>query len=122
MNEVFTLAASFIVSCPSSNPPLPVKAFPPLSITGPSMKPGSSVSVSFNSTGSSSAPTFLAFLTGLEPVFAPIVNGKATIPPLNGTVYAVVSSNGTAVSDQTILAGPTILEFPFDSQGRSLVQ
>lgn len=29
-NEVYTLAAPFIVSCPSDNPPLPVKAFPTL--------------------------------------------------------------------------------------------
>ena len=29
-NEVYTLAAPFIRSCPESNPPLPVKAFPTL--------------------------------------------------------------------------------------------
>ncbi|KAL8868839.1 MAG: hypothetical protein Q9174_004718, partial [Haloplaca sp. 1 TL-2023] len=30
LNEVYTLAAPFIVECPSDNPPLPVKAFPTL--------------------------------------------------------------------------------------------
>ena len=30
LDEVFTLAAPFIVSCPEDNPPLPVKAFPSL--------------------------------------------------------------------------------------------
>lgn len=32
-NAVFTLAAQFIVSCPSSNPPLPFTAFPGLAIS-----------------------------------------------------------------------------------------
>jgi hypothetical protein len=33
-NAVFTLAAQFIVSCPSNNPPLPFTAFPSLAISG----------------------------------------------------------------------------------------
>jgi hypothetical protein len=33
-NPVYTLAASFIVNCPASNPPLPFTAFPSLTATG----------------------------------------------------------------------------------------
>lgn len=32
LNEVYSLASGFIVSCPESNPPLPVKAFPMLTV------------------------------------------------------------------------------------------
>jgi len=33
-DEVYTLASAFIVSCPSTNPALPVKAFPDLTVMG----------------------------------------------------------------------------------------
>jgi len=32
INEVYSLASQFIVSCPKENPPLPVKAFPKLAL------------------------------------------------------------------------------------------
>lgn len=32
LDEVYSLASGFITSCPSSNPPLPVKAFPKLQL------------------------------------------------------------------------------------------
>lgn len=32
LDEVYSLASAFITSCPKSNPPLPVKAFPAVSL------------------------------------------------------------------------------------------
>jgi hypothetical protein len=116
LNEVYTLAAAFITSCPSTNPALPVKAFP--SATFPAKTtPGATVPVTF--TSNSTTPLFVAFYTGLSQEFAPIKDGKVTIPAdLKGQVYAVVTSNGTVVTDDNIVAGPAILGFEFDSNGK----
>ncbi|TFK38842.1 ferritin-like domain-containing protein [Crucibulum laeve] len=115
LNQVFTLAASFITSCPSTNPALPVKAFPTLTLTTAGNKAGSSGTVAYNGSSSASG-TAVAFYTGLSTIFAPIKDGKFTLPEgLMGTVYAVVSSNATSVSDESILAGPAILEINFNS-------
>ncbi|OLL22077.1 Protein rds1 [Neolecta irregularis DAH-3] len=109
-NQVYTLAAAFIVSCPSSNGPLPFSAFPTLTVTG-TTSPGSSIGLNY--TANSTATTvFAAFYNGLAPVVAPISNGNVTIPSsiTAGQTYVVVttSSNATAVSDANIVAGPAV--------------
>jgi len=112
LSQVYSLAAAFITSCPSTNPALPVKAFPAFTAAPATAKPGDSITTTFNSTGTS-GDLFLAFYSGLSTEFAPIKDGKATIPKdLSGTVYAVVSSNGTMVTDDTTVAGPAIFIFP----------
>ncbi|KZS87906.1 hypothetical protein SISNIDRAFT_418906 [Sistotremastrum niveocremeum HHB9708] len=113
LDEVYSLASSFITGCPSSNPALPVKAFPALTVGPAAPAAGSSVTLTFDGAADGQ---FLALMTGLTPKFVPISSGKATLPAgLQGTVYAVVSKNGTAVSDEDTVAGPAILSFPFDS-------
>jgi len=109
LNQVFSLAAPFIKSCPSSNPKLPVRAFPPLTATQNS---GSST-VSLNYAGSTPSGHFLVLLHGLEITPVAINNGKATLPEgLQGTVYALVSKDKTA-NDNSTIAGPAIMSFPF---------
>ncbi|KIJ43115.1 hypothetical protein M422DRAFT_60331 [Sphaerobolus stellatus SS14] len=121
LNEVFTLAASFITSCPSTNPQLPVKAFPSLTFSSPA--PGKESTLTFNATGTSSTPLFVSFFTGLSQEFAPLKNGKVAIPgDLLGTVYAVVTTNGTMADDSNIVAGPAVLSFPFNSDGNLISQ
>lgn len=119
MDQVYTIAAAFITKCPSTNPTLPVKAFPTLTI--PSAGPGKKVKVVFTKPDavSSSTPLFVAFFTGLSQEFAPIVSdGSVTIPKdLIGTVYAVVTTSGTQADDSNIVAGPAILSFNFNSDG-----
>ncbi|KDR80400.1 hypothetical protein GALMADRAFT_62556 [Galerina marginata CBS 339.88] len=112
LNEVFTLAAGFITSCPSSNPALPVKAFPALTITGAT--PGQAASVS--APKATASPTFIAFFNGLDQIFAPVKNGKVTVPTgLQGQVYAVATTSGTLATDNVIVAGPAILFFDIKS-------
>ena len=120
MNQVYTLAASFITSCPSTNPALPVKAFPSLTFAPSGPTPGSSIALSFNSTDiSSDTPLYAAFFTGLSQEFVLITDGNVTIPnDLRGQVYVVVSNNETMANDDTIVAGPAILEFEFDAAGK----
>ncbi|KAG5633971.1 hypothetical protein H0H81_004110, partial [Sphagnurus paluster] len=117
LDTVYTLAASFIESCPSTNPALPVKAFPAVSF-GSNPKPGETVAVTFKSTTDASTPLYAVFFTGLSQVAVAVKDGKVTIPSdLRGTVYGVLSTNESA-SDPTIVAGPAILNFPFNSQGQ----
>ncbi|KAJ6497115.1 ferritin-like domain-containing protein [Mycena vitilis] len=122
-NQVYSLAAAFITSCPSTNPALPFKPFPALNITSDAaaILPGSNVTVSYTPTEvvADGTPLCLAFYTGLDTKFAPLADNQTTVPAnLTGQVYAVVSSNCTAVDDSSILAGPHIFEFNFDSKGK----
>ncbi|KAF9028764.1 hypothetical protein BDZ89DRAFT_986507 [Hymenopellis radicata] len=114
LNEVFSLASPFIVSCPESNPVLPVKAFPSLTFGPPGPKPGDTISLAFDECNDS---LVAVFMTGLDMITAPIKDGMVTIPStLRGTVYLVVSNDKSgAVSDDTTVAGPAVLEFHFDS-------
>ncbi|RDB16652.1 Protein rds1 [Hypsizygus marmoreus] len=115
LNEVYTLAAPFIVSCPSTNPALPVKPFPTLTFSAKSV-PGSASTVTFESSTASSTELFAVFFTGLSQEVVPLVDGTVVIPKdVRGLVYAVISTNGTMASDDNIVAGPAILEFDFGS-------
>lgn len=66
---------------------------------------------------SSSDSTYAVFYSGLSKQYVVISDGKVTIPDeLRGTVYLSVM-NGNS-SDAEILAGPAVLSFPFDSNGK----
>jgi len=110
LDQVFTIASSFITSCPSTNPTLPVKAFPSLSVATPTPAPGSEITLTFESTASE---LFLAIFTGLDTIFVAIQDYQVTLPTtLSGTIYAVVTSSGTSVTDDNTVAGPAIMLFP----------
>ncbi|KAG8710378.1 hypothetical protein FRC09_000161 [Ceratobasidium sp. 395] len=118
LNQVYSLAAAFITNCPSSNPPLPVKAFPALTVPTSYMA-GDTISVSFDSSMAKGKNTYMAFFTGLTTKFVPIQNGKVTVPKdLMGTVYAVVTTDSKSTNDDNTVAGPAILMFPFGSSVR----
>ncbi|KZO98926.1 hypothetical protein CALVIDRAFT_478137 [Calocera viscosa TUFC12733] len=113
-NLVYTLAAAFITSCPSSNPALPFTAFPAVTATG-TIAAGSTLQLSFDA-GSTPGPYYGAFFSGLNTTFATI-NSDATVmipSDLVGTVYMVVSTNNTAVADANTVAGPLVLPIPYD--------
>lgn len=117
-NEVYTLAAAFIVSCPASNPPLPVKAFPSIATSpaGPyrrgqniMFQPGQGFNVNRNT------QLYAAFITVTGPIFtqAEYENGayEVTIPlGVAGQVYAVLTTNHDMVADSNIVAGPALME------------
>lgn len=144
LNEVYTLAAPFIVSQPADNPKLPVKvfnsvphskrnanteqAFPKL-VSAPSN--GASVEVGQEITlltpgsvlkpADGSSQIYAAFITVTGPVFSPAtaVDGgyKTTIPqapkgtaPIAGQSYVVLTGCKDVVTDDTVAAGPAILE------------
>ncbi|CAD6575676.1 MAG: hypothetical protein TREMPRED_001470 [Tremellales sp. Tagirdzhanova-0007] len=113
LDMVYTIASQFITSCPSSNAALPVKAFPALTIaTG---NPGDNVAFTF--TDSHTAVNYAIFYNGLgTSVQALDANDMATIPEgLQGYTYVLISTASSAadVTNDNIVAGPAILDYPF---------
>ncbi|KAG6836061.1 hypothetical protein H0H93_011850 [Arthromyces matolae] len=111
-NEAFTLAAPFIVSCPSSNPTLAdlgVHANPALTLPA-NANPGDNVPVYFNAY--TNQRLWAVFLNGLDQIVVPIRNGRVTIPSdLAGQVYVLISTTPNGVTDGSTVAGPAILQF-----------
>ncbi|KAJ6484966.1 ferritin-like domain-containing protein [Mycena vulgaris] len=124
LNQVYSIAAAFITSCPSTNPALPVMAFPSLTVKTPRYSPGMAIELAYTPTTPVADGTdiFVAFYTGLSVEYAKIDGGKVVIPAdLRGQVYAVVTTNGTSVSDGNTIAGPAILLLEFDSRGKIMI-
>jgi len=129
LDEVYSLAAQFIVSCPSTNVPLPLKAFPILvaSSTDVTIKAGSTIMLStpgyvLTTVGGSNTPVYGAFITVTGPIFvlATMVTGgfTVTVPTgVYGQSYVVLTGCNTAVTDDTIAAGPAIVEIFYSAGG-----
>ena len=116
LNPVFTLAAAFIKSCPSTNAALPVKAFPTLTATqGIPAAPG--IMFTFSVKGDVPANSFLTFVSGLDTVSAPatvkggMLSGMIPMASQGQTYVFVTKENVTAsIQDSQILFGPAIVE------------
>lgn len=120
-NEVFTLAGSFIVSCPSDNPTLPLKPFPTLALAPSKDKIVAGTTITLNTPGyvlkpaDNTSPIFGAFITVTGPI---IVSTKAVdggfqleVPKgVNGQSYVVLTGCNGTVTDDTVAAGPAIVE------------
>ncbi|KAL1615100.1 hypothetical protein SLS56_011927 [Neofusicoccum ribis] len=120
LNEVYTLAAQFITSCPSDNPTLPVKAFPTLmaSSNDATIKSGSTIMLStpgYEVEAEGDAMIYGAFITVTGPVVAEatkVDGGFIVVVPegINGQSYVVLTGCKDAVTDETVAAGPAIVE------------
>lgn len=129
-DEVYTLAAPFIVSCPAGNadkPQLPLKAFPSLTVatTGP-IKSGDQVTLlteGYALVSANNGPIYAAFITITGPIYVqatPVAGGySVTIPAPstgmpNGQSYLVLTGCKDAVNDDTVVAGPGLIEISND--------
>ncbi|KAI4275499.1 MAG: hypothetical protein LQ337_003182 [Flavoplaca oasis] len=128
LNQVFTLAAPFIQSCPESNPPLPVKAFPTLTASPENpetITTGTEITLLTDGytvqAADGQSQIYAAFITVTGPVFAeatPVEGGfTLTVPevpeggaPIAGQTYVVLTGCDTVVTDMTTAAGPALLE------------
>jgi hypothetical protein len=116
INEVYTLASPFIVSCPSSNPVLPVMAFPALTATSTgTLQTGSQVTLATGSNYKAPSTVYAVFITVTGPVFTPVTPSNSgysvTVPAgVSGQSYVVLTSSNSTVTDDNIVAGPAILE------------
>lgn len=118
-NPVFTLAASFIVSCPSTNTPLPFSAFPALmSNSGSPLAAG--VNAAFSIPEGDAGGKYVTFVSGLA-VTSVAVQGTgssftATIPMgIEGQSYVFLTHTNVtggpgSLSDEAIVNGPAIIE------------
>ncbi|KAL7904472.1 ferritin-like domain-containing protein [Trichoderma velutinum] len=121
LDEVYSLASGFITSCPSSNPHLPVKAFPKLQVAPKTAMPVTTgATVTLLTPGSilkveKGVQIYAAFIAVTGPIFVPAkpVNGgfSVTIPKgFAGQTYVVLTTCNESVSDDTTAAGPAIIE------------
>ena len=126
INEVFTLAAGFIVECPADNPALPVKAFPSLVLDPSTPSPivgGQEITVLTPGyelkPANGNTPVFGAWITVTGPIFVdavPVKGGfKLEVPhEVNGQSYVVLTGCNETVTDDTVAAGPAIVEVSVD--------
>ncbi|KAI0656585.1 ferritin-like domain-containing protein [Cubamyces menziesii] len=114
-NEAYSLLVDYIGDCPDTNPSLPFKTYPALTVYPGYPAADGTVYVSL--TLKAAASTFyLAWLDGLTVQYSPIANGQATVPEgLDGTVYVAVVSSQAPPSDSNLVSGLAVVQFPFDS-------
>lgn len=122
LDEVYSLASPFITSCPKSNPTLPVKAFPKLALdsaTSMPVKTGNKVTLQtpgYKLEGANGkAPIYAAFIAVTGPTFVdatPVDGGFSVEIPkgFEGQTYVVLTSCKESVTDDTVAAGPAIIE------------
>lgn len=116
-SDVYSIAAAFITSCPSTNPTLPVKAFPAATVVETTYKAGDTVTLKFPTTGTPEArkpcprpplshhshlltwvlPFTVVIYSGLTSTVVAIPEDfKVTIPStIEGTSYAVITTAGS---------------------------
>ncbi|KKY20867.1 putative protein rds1 [Phaeomoniella chlamydospora] len=115
-SPVYTLAASFIASCPDSNAALPFTAFPTLTaVQGTPAAPG--IPFEFSIEGDIPQASYVTWVSGLAVTSEPVtdVSGKnfmAMVPATAmGQTYALLTNaNVTTVDDSAVLAGPAVIE------------
>lgn len=116
LNAVYSIASTFIKSCPSTNAALPVMAYPSLTLdSGLPTAPGALVDLVPKS--APPATYYATFVSGLQVI--PVVpqaiqNGMVMVQvPMNisGQSYVFLTSdNSGVVNDTTVLFGPAIIE------------
>ena len=118
-DEVYSLAAPFIKSCPSSNAALPVKAFPALAV-GTTGTINAVQTITINTPGydlvaPAGGAIYAAFIAVTGPTFVPatpVSGGFSVQVPKGfaGQTYAVLTACNDTVNDETVAAGPAIIE------------
>jgi len=115
-NQVYSLAAPFIKSCPSTNPTLPVKAFPGLTATT-SGKAKAGGQTKLTPTDSSSiqgkGQLYAAFIGYPTSAFGEYNTETmmVTIPSnIEGQTYVVLTTSNSTVTDDNTVAGVGLLE------------
>jgi len=119
-DQVYSLAAPFIKSCPASNPKLPVKAFPGLEATSamPAVQ-GKKVTYSVaKGTTLPSGKLYVAFPLATGTVFMNVTRNAdgslaADVPQMAngpaGQSYAILTTSNSNLTDSSTVAGPAIV-------------
>ena len=121
LDQVYTLAAPFIVSCPESNGKLPVKAFPSLSLGGDCPSVATNKTITLKTAEpvthvSENGKYFAAWIAVTGPTFVDAMlegdNSFKTMVPVgfNGQSYVIITKESGCVTDDCVVAGPAIVE------------
>ncbi|KAL8293739.1 hypothetical protein RQP46_000440 [Phenoliferia psychrophenolica] len=113
-DQVYSMASQFITSCPATNPALPVKAFPVLTLaTAGALTEGQDITLTYPN----QAAGFAVFLSGLTQTVVPYpASGVVTIPKgLFGQIYVVITSANATVTDDITVAGPAVVGVPIQA-------
>ena len=108
------------MSCPDTNPPLPVKTLPKLELQPGSPQPGDSVKFKFKSdeVRKDDSPLFVAFFDGITVQYTDLNGDNSAVVPqgLQGTIYAgIVNNKADFILDQELLTGLVMFEVSFPS-------
>ncbi|PNS14911.1 Protein rds1 [Sphaceloma murrayae] len=119
--QVFSLAASFIVECPSDNPDLGITAFPSLTPKKASYKNLDEIVFTIGEDATiPDGDLYVAWPTVLGPIFkqatvdtsARTATVKVPGAGAAGTIgqsYAVLTTSGTSLTDDNTVAGPAVV-------------
>ncbi|KAF2251243.1 hypothetical protein BU26DRAFT_424511 [Trematosphaeria pertusa] len=118
LDQVYTLAAPFIVACPAANGMLPVKAFPVLSLAPEcgGVRSNGTIALVAREAVVGAGPWFAAWIGVEGPTFVPAtLEGEGrfvtVVPPgFHGQSYVVVSKQEGCVTDDCVVAGPAVVE------------
>ncbi|KAF8882249.1 ferritin-like domain-containing protein [Infundibulicybe gibba] len=114
--QALTLAHSFIESCPSSNPEIHVRSFPPLSLSS-NAQPGGMTTLAYKPVTEYKGFTYAAFTSGHETIFVQLdqANKNVQVPTsLKGGVFVFITKTNDKVTDDSIIAGPAAAHFVFE--------
>ncbi|EME47199.1 hypothetical protein DOTSEDRAFT_69222 [Dothistroma septosporum NZE10] len=123
-DEVFSLAAPFIVTCPQGKEGslgLPVKAFPALTVTAPAGTVASGAQLTIKVASGAAAATNAWFITSSGAVAAPLSGDIVTVPAdaPKGQSYLVLTKNANTPTDDNISAGPAVIMIADNDAGQS---
>jgi len=122
LDMVYTLAAQYISSCPSTNAALPVVASTPLLSAGSPFAAadgGMTLPLTYAKSSSSVAgPVNAVIYNGLGSAFLPFTNGAVTIPAaIQGYSYIILTNakDAASVTTANTVAGPLELTTVFNA-------
>jgi hypothetical protein len=119
LHGVHTLAAPFIVSCPFSNPKLPIRSFPTITIDTPDqLMSGGMITLltQGHMLATAAGKEIYAVFITVEGLFfveaTPVEGGFEAMVPLEvaGRSYIILTRSNVFVDDDTVAAGPAIVE------------
>ncbi|KAI0351015.1 hypothetical protein OH77DRAFT_1498721 [Trametes cingulata] len=114
-SDAYSLLNTYIGDCPDTNPDLPFKTYPALTVYPGYPTADGTVFVSLT-LKAAAAQFYLVWLDGLTVRYSPITSGQATVPEgLDGTVYVAVVSSQDPPSTNNLVSGFAIVQFPFSS-------
>jgi hypothetical protein len=107
------MVSKYMISCPSTNPPLLgliLNGILP-TLTLLNAVPGQNATVHHDS--NSGSPKYVVFYSGPSEIFVPVDGkGQVAVPAnMTGRVYAVATTSETKVTDKTMFARPITLMF-----------